>query len=614
MTRTHARPASALTLPPAAARRFRPALLAWALACGLGGAQAQTVAASAPGAAASAAKAPNSELDAPMFYQLLVGEMEAQAGRQANAYEVMLDAARRTPDSALFQRAVDLAVQMRAGDKAEAAARAWRSAMPDSSEATRTMVQLLVALDRPADLAEPLRTLLQQVNGADRSAVIAGIPRFLEGTADKPRALSMAEQALTPYVNAEATRTAARTALGRLAMAAGKNEQALSLARKALADDPGAPGPVLLSLELMPAEPSAEVLVQSALARQDAVPAIRMAYARTLEQRQRLVEAIAQMRLALQQQPELPQGWLSLGAALLDLHETSTATEALQRALAQLDATAAAPADAADEDDSAETPRTQRLRELVWQLLAQASEQRGDDRGVSEWLGRIPAARADLQVLVRQAGVLARQGRLDDARRLVREGPAADSPDPRTRLFAEAQLLRNSKQWQSAYDLLLGALRQTPDDANLMYELSMMAERLNRTDDMEALLRRAIALKPDDAQALNALGYALADRNERLDEAFGLVKRAVALSPNDPFIADSLGWVEFRRGNTAEALRVLRLAYGSRPHVEVAAHLGEVLWTTGQREEALQVWRDGAARERDNEVLRDTLSRLKVNP
>lgn len=614
MTRSHARPAPASMRLPAAARRLRPAVLAWALACGAGGLHAQSLAAASPATAASAAKAPNSELDAPMFYQLLVGEMEAQAGRQANAYEVMLDAARRTPDSALFQRAVDLAVQMRACDKAVAAAKAWRNAMPESSEATRTMVQLLVALDRPTELAEPLRSLLQQVNGVDRSAVIAGIPRFLEGTADKPRALAMAEQALAPYLNAEPTRTAARTALGRLALAAGKNEQALSLARKALADDPGAPGPVLLALELMPAEPSAEVLVQSALARADAVPAIRMAYARTLEQRQRLVEAIAQMRLALQQQPELPQGWLSLGAVLLDLHETAAATEALQRALAQLDTAAAAAGETVEEDEGADVPRNQRLRELVWQLLAQASEQRGDDKGVSDWLGRIPAARVDLQVLVRQAGVLARQGRLEDARRLVREGPAADSPDPRTRLFAEAQLLRNMKQWQAAYDLLLGALRQTPDDANLMYELSMMAERLNRTEDMEALLRRAIALKPDDAQALNALGYALADRNVRLDEALSLVKRAVALSPNDPFIADSLGWVEFRRGNVAEALRVLRLSYASRPHVEVAAHLGEVLWVAGQQEEALRVWRDGAARESDNEVLRDTLSRLKVQP
>jgi len=598
----------------------RPALaplmlsLAMLLSAGAVQSQEQLAAAAAPGPAASSPPV-SSALDAPMFYQLLIGEMEAQAGRQTNAYEVMLDAARRSRDGALFQRAVELGVQMRSGDKALAAAKAWRSVLPESTEATRTMVQMLVALDRPAELAEPLRSLLQQVPAEDRSAVIAGVPRFLENSADKPRAMAAAEQALAPYLHAEPTRTAARVALGRLALAAGKPEQALSLARRALADEPAAPGPVLLALELMPHEASAEVLVQASMARPDAPPPIRMAYARTLEQRQRLVEAIAQMRLALQQQPDMPQGWLSLGAALLDLHETREATEALQRALTQLDAqatTAAADAGSDADEDAGNGSRSQRLRELIWQLLAQASELRGDDAGVTEWLSRIDPARVDLQVMVRQAGVMARQGKLAEAQRLVRDGAAADNPEPRARLLAEAQVLRNAKHWQAAYDLLLVGVRQAPEDTGLLYELAMMAERLNRFDDMEALLRRAMTLKPNDPQALNALGYSLADRNLRLDEATALIKRAMELAPNDPFIADSLGWMEFRRGNRAEALRVLGRAYGSRPHVEVAAHLGEVLWTDGQREEALRIWRDGAARDGDNDILRDTLTRLKV--
>jgi tetratricopeptide (TPR) repeat protein len=195
---------------------------------------------------------------------------------------------------------------------------------------------------------------------------------------------------------------------------------------------------------------------------------------------------------------------------------------------------------------------------------------------------------------------------------MVRENDASDHPDARTRLLAEAQVLRGVKHWQEAYDLLLAALRQSPEDAGLIYELAMVAERLNRLDDMEALLRRDIALKPEDPQALNALGYSLADRNVRLDEAQALIQQAVKLAPNDPFIADSLGWIEFRLGRRAEALKVLREAFDRRPHVEVAAHLGEVLWADGQHDEALRVWREGAAREGDNEVLQETLKRLKV--
>lgn len=603
MTSTLARPALSTLL--ALSRHWRLGLLVTAMAAGL--AQAQP----APPAVAASAPPRNSVLDGPLFYQLLRGELEAQAGHDLNAYDVLLDAAHRTRDPGLYQRAVELAIRARSGERALAAAKAWREAAPTSLEATRTTLQLLVALDRVAEIAEPLRTLIQQVGAEGRNAAIIGIPQFLHNAKDTARTYTAVEQALAPYLNVEPTRSAARTTLGRLALAADQPEQALSHARRALADDPAALPPALLALELMPTAPGAEVLVQASLARRDAPAGLRLAYARALEQRQRMVDAVAQLRLAVQQQPDLTQGWMSLGATLLDLHETKAASEALEKALSQVQAMEA-PASQPDDDDNNEAPARQRLQEVLWQLLAQAAEQRGDDQAVLAWLDHIPPARADTQVLVRRASVMARQGQLDQARRLVREGQATDNPDARTRLLAEAQLLRSAKRWQEAYDLLLGGLRQQPDDTVVMYELAMVAERLQRADDMEALLRRAVALKPEDPQALNALGYTLADRNERLDEAQTLVRKAVRLAPNDPFIADSLGWVEFRLGRLDEALRVLRQAYGNRPHVEVAAHLGEVLWVSGQREEAMRVWRDGAAREHDNDVLQETLNRLKV--
>jgi len=131
-------------------------------------------------------------------------------------------------------------------------------------------------------------------------------------------------------------------------------------------------------------------------------------------------------------------------------------------------------------------------------------------------------------------------------------------------------------------------------------------------DEMERVLRRVIELKPDHHHAYNALGYSLAERNQRLPEARDLIAKAVELAPNDPFIADSLGWVEFRLGNTTQALQHLKRAYASRPDTEIAAHLGEVLWVAGQRDEARRVWREGRTRDADNEVLRETLARLQV--
>jgi Flp pilus assembly protein TadD len=129
---------------------------------------------------------------------------------------------------------------------------------------------------------------------------------------------------------------------------------------------------------------------------------------------------------------------------------------------------------------------------------------------------------------------------------------------------------------------------------------------------MERLLRRVIQLKPDHPHAPNALGYSLADRGVRLPEARELIQQALKLAPGDPFITDSLGWVEFRLGNRETAIRLLRQAWSARPDTEIAAHLGEVLWTAGQQEEARKVWQEARRRDAINEVLRETLARLKV--
>ena len=104
----------------------------------------------------------------------------------------------------------------------------------------------------------------------------------------------------------------------------------------------------------------------------------------------------------------------------------------------------------------------------------------------------------------------------------------------------------------------------------------------------------------------------MAERNQRLPEARQLIKKALEFAPNDPFITDSLGWVEFRSGNLPEALRLLQVAYKARPDAEIAAHLGEVLWAMGRREQAMTVWREAVGQSPDNETLRETLKRLRV--
>jgi len=192
--------------------------------------------------------------------------------------------------------------------------------------------------------------------------------------------------------------------------------------------------------------------------------------------------------------------------------------------------------------------------------------------------------------------------------------PERDPAGARAKVLAEVHLLRENRQYTAAYELLADAVKRSPQDSELLYEQAMTAEKLGRLDEMERLLRQAIAVKPDFHHAYNALGYSLADRNIRLPEARDLIRKALDFAPGDPFITDSLGWVEFRLGNTSEALRLLEQAFRDRPDAEIAAHLGEVLWSLGRRDRALEVWRQGLALNRDNETLQSTLQRLQAKP
>ncbi|MGM9491109.1 tetratricopeptide repeat protein [Ideonella sp. YS5] len=568
-----------------------------------------------PPAEAASGPAANSGMDSTLFYDVLAAELEAQNGELGDAFGRMVSSARRSRDEGLFERAIELALAAKAGDKALAAAKLWRAALPDSGAALSTYLHLLVALNRPGELTEPLRAFIDKEPAVERPAAIAALPRFFASITDKQRALTLAEQVLSPYANAPGTRSAVHVALGRIALAADQTDAALNHARRALADDPAAPGPVLLALELAPKSTAGEVLVQGYLARQDALPPVRLAYARLLDQQHRIGEAAVQLRLVVAQQPDQAAAWLSLGAYSVDLHVPDEAVRALSRFLELAPSAMAAARDAAKEGEADEEKRDPRvLIDLAYQLLAEAEQQRGNTKAAFAWLDKVEPSRVDLSTLARRASLMAASGQLDQARALLRKAEARDQPDARARLLAEAALLRDQRQYAESYEMLVGALRKDPDDTVVMYELAMVADRLDRHDDMESLLRRIIALKPDDQQAHNALGYSLADRNVRLAEALSLLQRAATLAPHDPFIIDSLGWVQFRLGHNDEALKLLRRSHLARPHVEVAAHLGEVLWTMGQRDEALQVWREGQTREADNDVLQETLSRLKVKP
>ncbi|MBC7435102.1 MAG: tetratricopeptide repeat protein [Bdellovibrionales bacterium] len=550
--------------------------------------------------------APNevSALDGELFYQLLIGELNARSGEAGTGYSLILDAARKTNDAKLYQRAADIALQARSGDSALEAARAWRLAQPQAREANRYVLQILIALNRVPESMEPLKNEIAFAPAGDRVAAVGSIPRNYARVTDKKQAAVVVETALGDYLRdtrQPALAAAVWITIGRLRMAAGDTPGALDAARRAQALDPLADGPALLALELMdPKVPLAEPIVRKYMEGKP-LPELRMGYARSLLDTQRYAEAAEQVKVITAERPLYAEGWLVQGTLQAQDNQLAAAEVSLKRYV---------------ELAQSQPASDERRRGLAqaYLSLSQIAEKRKDYVAAEAFLDRIEDSQDLISAQNRRASILARQGKVAEARQLIRNLPERTPEDARMKLSAEVQLLRDNKLYKPAYDLLAAAAAKDPKDTDLIYDQAMMAEKLGNLTEMERLLRMVIAARPDYQHAYNALGYSLADRNMRLLEARQLIQKALEFAPGDPFISDSLAWVEFRLGNKAEALRILDTAYKAKPDPEIAAHYGEVLWSMGQRERATAIWKEGLLLNAENETLQETLKRLRVKP
>ncbi len=503
----------------------------------------------------------NSGMSGELLYEILLGELNLRQGEPGTAFSLILDAARRSNDTQLYSRAVDIALQSRSGDGALAAARAWSQAAPQDRRANNHLFQILVALNQVKESLEPLKKEIALAPDSERNVVISLMPRHYSRVSDKKLAATVVQEALEPYTKKQNTAAAAWVSIGRMHLANDNTNTALEAAQKGLTADSKALAPALLALELMGRNvKEAEPLVTKALKDQDSIE-LAMNHVQVLVELQRYAQATEQLNLITRKYPKRPEAWLILGSIQYEQGQDKQAEASLSRYIE----------------------------------LASTNSQGDNERGI-------------VQAQSRRAAILARQGKLTEARQLLQNLPAKTADQQRSRLLAEVQLLRELRQWQAAFDLLANNPNGDPD---LTYEQAMMAEKLGKLDEMERLLRQLIAKDPSYYNAYNALGFSLADRNVRLAEAKQLIIKALTFAPDDPFITDSLGWVEFRLGNLNNALTVLEKAYAARKDAEIAAHLGEVLWQLKRQNDAIKVWREGLELAPNNETLQETLQRLK---
>lgn len=557
-------------------------------------AQAQTSLKSEPSVKQSA-------MDSPLFYQLLLGELSARRQEPAEGFSLMLDAARKTNDPTVFRRAVQMALQARSGESALLASKAWSTAQPSSKEANLYVLQVLLGLNRVADTLEPLKRDLTMTAAKDAKAAIWAIPSMYERASDRSLAAGTVQKALVNFVSAPGTGPTAWATIGRLWLSANDRPAALKAAEKGIELDATSEHAALVALSLLePQTSKADVLVQKHL--QHARPEFHMAFIKGLLNAKRESDAATELDILQTKIPTYPDTWLIKGALAMQTGQLDTAQQSLTRYIELTESVPSSPA----ESDFA------RGRSQAFFSLSHIAQLEKNSAKADAYLQQVSHPQDVLRAQLKRASLMSSQGNLDAALALIHQQTEQSAQDAQLKRSTEIQLLREHKQFAKARNVLQRAMSENPEDLDLVYDLAMLHEKLNELDEMEQLLRHLMVAKPNDPHAYNALGYSLADRGLRLPEAIELIQQALKLSGNDPFIIDSLAWAEFKSGRTQEALVLLQEAFKAKPDAEIAAHLGEVLWTLSRRAEAMQAWRDGLKINPDNDTLQNTLKRLQV--
>lgn len=563
-------------------RRLLPALLA-SLALTAQAAD-EAIEKPAEASAAETARLPKQELTPQLFYKFLLAEIAGARGQIGLSAEAYLDLARTTRDPRVARRAAEIAMFARRYDAALEAARLWSEIEPESQQARQMVTALLAAANRTDELSTQVARDLAGA-GKDVGPLLLQLNRILARYPDKVAARQLVIKVTEPYLDVPEAHFARAQAAHNARDAA----QAVVELDKALSLRPDWEQAAVVRAQLTGDGAEAGRFLERFLAVNPKASEARLAYARGLVGEKRYADARREFQTLLADNPGNGDVTYAVAVLSLQLGDIDEAEKQFRRLV----------------DTNHGEANSARI------YLGQIAEDRKQWDEALKWFGQVTPGNQYLPARMRIALTLARQKRIDEARQALHETVAASPAERVQLLIAESQLLRDAGRVQDAYGVLADELAAEPDQPELLYETALLAERLGRMDVLERNLRRLIELKPDYAHAYNALGYSFADRNERLEEAQQLVDQALRLAPDDPFILDSKGWVLFRRGDAAGALDVLQKAFALRADPEIAAHLGEVLWSLGRHDDALKIWDDAIKAHPDNEAVVGTRKKFK---
>lgn len=521
---------------------------------------------------------PRQELTEQILFGMLLADVAAQRGRPELAVQTYLDLASSTRDPRVARYATYLAFESRQLDKAREVSKLWQELEPGSLRAKQMLVTLLIG-DGNLDEARPHLASLLAADPGNVGGSFIQVYAMLARLPDKAASYSLLHDMAQPYPRV----AEARWVLAQLAEAAGKHDQALQEARQAYALHPEWDRAALLNAQLLQDESpqQALALLKKYLASYPDNKEVRLFYARALMGQKQYPAARAEFQLLLDGHPENADLAFAVALLSLEMGELDRAEKELQQSLAN-----------GKKDGSA-----------VYYYLGQLNEARKNNEVALQNYRKVEDGEYAFSAQLRAAYLLNKAGQLEESRRMLHKIDTQSNQQRVQLIMFEAQMLREARQKEAAYQVLAQGLEKFPGHTELLYEAAMLADQIGQHETFEQLMRKLIQIKPDYAHGYNALGYSLLDRNERVEEGMQLVEKAYQLVPNDAAIMDSVGWGHYRLGNLPKSEEFLRRAYAANPDPEIAAHLGEVLWMKGDKAEATRIWQQALKKHADNAAL-----------
>lgn len=528
---------------------------------------------------------PKIDLTGEMLYTFLLADIAAQRGQTELAAQGYVSLATSTRDPRVARRAAQLAFESHQYEQTLEALKLWQELEPKIVMPKQMLATVLLSGGK----LEEARPYLVEILEADQKNVVRNFVQLyplFRRAADKVAAYKMLQDLSKPYLDYAEV----HWILSQAAESAGQHEEALSEVRRARALRPEWELSLLLEAQLLKAKAPDEALsiTEKYLTKYPEADDARLFYARTLLEQKNYQESRAQFQRLLVAKPDNSELAFAIALLSIELGEFDRAEIELKQALG------------AGNKNSA----------TVHYYLGQLHEAKKDYPVAMQEYTQVKEGEYVFPSRLRMAYLLIKAGKLNEAREVLHQTEASNNLQRAQLILSEGQMLREANQYDAAFKVLSKGLETLPNHPDLLYEAAMVAEKQGKPEISEEMLRKLIKVSPEHAHAYNALGYSFMERNVHLEEALQLVEKAHQLAPDDPAILDSVGWGHYLTGNLSKSVEYMRRAYAVMPDPEIAAHLGEVLWKQGEREEAKDIWLNNLKNNPDSMALKAVMKKF----